>query len=245
MKLVRPLVVFDVETTGTDVAKDRIVSWAAMKVYPDGKQHVFETLYFDPGIPISQEAIDTHGITNEKAAEGVPFEWEAQSILNYFDGCDLAGFNLLNFDIPILWEEFNRAGIKWDLNGISVIDAGNIFKIKERRTLEAAVKFYCGKDHSEAHDAKGDVVATFEVLMGQLSRYSDLGEMQIPDLAKACKMNDRFDLAGKIIADKDGDPSYAFGKCKGVKVKKDPSYAKWMLTADFSEQTKMVIRALI
>lgn len=238
------MVFFDVETTGTDPAKDRIVTFSALKAYPNGKTHCMD-LKFNPQVKMSPEVIEIHKITNEMAATYPLFHTQAQPILNYFDGCDLAGFNCLNFDVPILWEELNRAGLKWDLTGVAIIDVGNIFKIKERRTLEAAVKFYCGKEHTAAHGSKADTLATSDVLTGQLERYPDMMEMSVPDLDKFSKMDERFDLAGKIIKDKDGDPAYSFGKSKGVKVRDDLSYAYWMMKSDFSQQTKSVLRQIV
>lgn len=244
MKLTRPLVFFDVESTGVDPAKDRIVTLSALKVYPNEKTHSLNA-EFNPGFPMTPEVIAIHGITNEQTALWPPFATHAKTIWYYMLDCDLGGFNLLNFDIPILWEEFWRCGIEWEVGQSHVIDVGNIFKIKEPRTLAAAMKFYCGVDHSEAHDAKADTIATKLVLDGQLKRYPDIAEFDVPKLAEFSRMNERFDLAGKIIKDKDGDPSYAFGKCKGIKVRDDQSYAKWMLGADFSEQTKIVLRGIL
>jgi DNA polymerase-3 subunit epsilon len=244
MKLTRPLVFFDVETTGVDPAKDRIVTFSALKIFVDGKSHCLNA-EFNPGFAMKLEVIAIHKITNEQAALWPPFTTHAKAIWSYFQGCDLAGYNLLNFDVPILWEEFNRVGIKWDLTGVNIVDVGNIFKIKERRTLEAAVKFYCGREHSEAHGSRADAAATYAVLEGQLKRYADLSELPVSTLAQFSRMDERFDLAGKIVKDKDGDPCYAFGKSKGVKVRDDLSYAQWMLKSDFSEQTKMVLRGII
>lgn len=244
MKLTRPLVFFDVETTGTDPSKDRIVTFSALKTYPNGKTHYYDAR-FNPQIEMSLEVIAIHGIDNYLASTYPLFHAQAQPILNYFDGCDLAGFNCLNFDVPILWEELNRTGRKWDLTGVNIIDVGNIFKIKERRTLEAAVKFYCGKEHTGAHGSKADAAATSDVLEGQISWYADLQPLSVSDLAKFSKMDDRFDLAGKIVKDKDGDPTYSFGKSKGVKVRDDLSYAYWMMKSDFSQQTKSVLRQIV
>lgn len=244
MKLTRPLVCFDVESTGVDPAKDRIVTFSALKLFVDGKTHNLNA-EFNPGFAMKPEVVAIHGVTNEQAALWPPFATHAKSIHEYLAGCDLAGFNLLNFDVPILWEEFYRCGIKWDLGSTDVIDAGNIFKIKEPRTLSDAMKFYCGVEHKDAHDAKADVHATLAVLEGQRMKYRDLWPMTTPELARFSHMDKRFDLAGKIVADKDSDPSYAFGKSKGVKVRDDLGYADWMLKSDFSEQTKMVLREII
>jgi len=244
MKLGIPLVFFDVETTGTNPAKDRILTFAALKVYPNGKNLVFNA-DCNPGVVMSDEVVAIHGITNEQASRWQPFKAIASPIRNYFDGCDLAGYNLLNFDIPILWEELHRAGIDWDLTGVNIVDACTIFRAKEERTLSAAVKFYCIREHEGAHGAMVDARATCNVLEAQLRRYPDLGGMTVSQLSEFCDWGKRFDLAGKIVQDKDGDPSYSFGKSKGMKVRDDLGYARWMLGADFSEQTKMVLRRII
>ena len=244
MKLNRSLVFFDVETTGTNPAKDHIVTFAALKVYPNGKTHEFNA-EFNPGVLMSSEVIAIHGITNEQVKTWPPFFQLASPIRNYFLGADIAGYNLLDFDVPILWEELHRAGIDWDLTGVNIVDACTIFRTKEERTLTAAVKFYCGRDHEGAHGSKADAAATADVLRAQLGRYPDLGQMSVAKLSDFCDWKKRFDLAGKIIADKDGDPSYSFGKSKGMKVRDDLGYGRWMLGADFSAQTKIVLRRIV
>lgn len=244
MKLTRPLLFFDVESTGVDPAKDKIVTISMLKQQPDGSFKILSA-EFNPGFEMKPEVIAIHGITNEMTALWPPFSTHAKAIHEHFKGCDLCGYNLLNFDIPILWEEFYRCGIEWDLSGVHIVDAGNIFKIKEPRTLSAAMKFYCGADHQDAHSAKADVLATQLVLKGQLQRYPDLDAMDLPTLAASSKMDDRIDLAGKLVRDKDGDAVYAFGKSKGVKVRDDLGYADWMLKSDFSQQTKIALRAVI
>lgn len=243
----RPIVFFDLETTGTDVAKDRIVSLAFEKYNKLG-DFLTEQYYqiFNPGILMSDEVVACHGITNEEAQGHLPFRDSAKGVYDAIQGCDLCGYNLLNFDVPMLWEEFHRAGITWDLTGVRIIDAGNIFKKKEERKLSAAVKFYCaGKEHLYAHNAAGDTSATVAVLEGQLKRYDDLAKMSIGELAEFSRFDDRVDLAGKIVRDKDGDPSYAIGKSKGKKVKDDLGFGYWMLDKDFSAQTKLVLEKII
>jgi DNA polymerase-3 subunit epsilon len=241
MKLDRPLAIFDIESTGTDVVKDRIVTLAIDVVLDISHAGAPALFRFNPGVEMCAEAIAIHGIKNEMVKEWPSFKDNASSILEMLEGCDLAGFNLLNFDIPILWEELNRSGIQWDLTGVRVIDAGNIFKKKEDRTLSAAVKFYCGRDHGAAHDACGDVLETAAVIEAQLKRYADLSEMSIDQLSEFSLFEKRFDLAGKITLDKDGFPTYAFGKSKGVRVADDPGFARWMMRNDFPTQTKIVL----
>lgn len=249
----RPIVILDVESTGTDPAKDRIVTLAMAKVaYPHGDANDGELLIHDwytcqcnPGFPMSEEVIACHGITNEMAASFPPFSTFAPNIERFLNGCDLAGFNCNNFDVPILWEELYRAGITWNMEGVRVIDAGNIFKKKEERTLSAAVQFYCKREHGKAHDAEADVRATLDVLCAQLQRYQDLAKFSVQELAAFSAMDERIDLAGKIVKGPDGDPVYTLRKVKGVKVKDDPGFAYWMLDKEFPENTKIVLRQIL
>lgn len=239
----RPLCVFDIEGTGTDVAKDRIVTLAAMRIEP--KSVVSRQWEVNPGIQMSEEVIAVHGITNEMAAQWKPFEHHARDIARFINGSDLAGFNLVNYDIPLLWEELNRCGIEWSLEGVRIIDAGNIFKKKEERTLSAAVQFYLERNHDGAHEAQADVTATADVLDAQLLRYTDLRAMTLDELAVFSRFDDRIDLAGKIVRGKDGRPTYNIGKVRGVAVEDDPGFADWMLCKDFSANTKSVIRTIL
>jgi DNA polymerase-3 subunit epsilon len=240
----RPIAFLDIEGTGTDVAKDRIVSMHVARIDPSGVVEA-ENWMFNPGVQMSAEVIAIHGITNEQVAGCLPFRDHAKGIHNFIKGCDLGGFNLLNYDVPLLWEEFHRAGIKWNTRGVAIIDVGNIFKKKEERTLSAAVKFYCGRQHTGAHGAEADVEATIDVLDAQLGRYQDLTGMSVEELARFSQFEDRIDLAGKIIRNADGVPVFNFGQHKGTRVMDNKSYAQWMLSKDFSENTKEAIRSLI
>lgn len=239
-----PLVFIDIEGTGTDPAKDRIVSLSTIVIAPnnDTTAAPSSSWMFNPGVKMSDEVIAIHGITNEQAALERPFADAGFALMEKLDGVDLAGFNLLNYDVPILWEEFHRAGLTWDLSGTRIVDVGNIFKKKEERTLTAALKFYCGKNHTGAHLASCDALATAHVMAAQLVRYPELSEMGIAELAEYSQFDKRFDLAGKIIVDAEGFPVYSIGKSKGVRVKDDQSFGWWMLGKDFSEQTKKVLR---
>lgn len=239
----RPLCVFDIEGTGTDVAKDRIVTLAVMRIEPSTV--LSRQWQVNPGVQMSDEVIAVHGITNEQVAQWEPFENHAKEIFTFLSGCDLAGFNLLNYDIPLLWEELNRCGIEWSLASARILDAGNIFKKKEERTLSAAVQFYLERNHDGAHDAQADVTATADVLDAQLFRYADLRAMTIDELASFSRFDDRVDLAGKIVKGKDGRPTYNIGKVRGVAVEDDPSFADWMLSKDFTANTKSVIRTIL
>lgn len=242
--LERPLVFIDIEGTGPDPAKDRIVSLSTIVIGPNNDTTAYAggTWMFNPGIKMSDEVIAIHGISNATAELETPFAESALAFSERLSGVDFAGFNLLNYDVPILWEEFHRAGITWDLAGVRIIDVGNIFKKKEERTLSAAVKFYFGREHTGAHSSSGDAMATAEVMAAQLSRYPELSEMSIEELSEYSQFGKRFDLAGKIIVDAEGFPVYNIGKSKGVRVKDDQSFGWWMLGKDFSEQTKIVLR---
>ena len=242
-KIGSDLCIFDVECTGLDVAKDRVVSLSVAKLGTSG-QSMFD-FFVNPGIPMSEEVIAVHGITNEEAAEWEPFERQVAQIWEVIRDCDLAGFNLLNYDIPILWEEFYRCGIVWELSGIRIIDVGNIFKKKEERTLSAAVQFYLGREHEGAHNAQDDVTATLEVLNAQLERYADLRSLSLEELATFSLFDERLDLAGKIVKGKDGRPTYNIGKARGTAVEDDLGFGYWMLGKDFSANTKSVLRGIL
>ncbi|MDE6558619.1 MAG: 3'-5' exonuclease, partial [Muribaculaceae bacterium] len=174
LKLERPLLFFDLETTGTNIIRDRIVEISCVKLFPDGN-YTQKTRRINPGIPIPEEATKVHHITNEDVAECPTFKQVSKSLLDYFEDCDIAGFNSNKFDVPLLVEEFARAGIKFDVAGRKFVDVQNIFHKMEQRTLVAAYKFYCGKDLTEAHAAAADTMATMEVLLAQVEKYDNLG----------------------------------------------------------------------
>lgn len=240
MTFTRKLISLDVESTGVDVAKDRIISLAMVEY---GYVQSTYQKYFNPGVKMTPENIECHGITNEFLEDKPPFKVHAKEIHMLLTSGNpvQVGFNLMNFDIPIIWEELNRAGIQWDLSKTPVIDVGNIFKKKEERTLTAAVKFYCGRSHDGAHDAVADAGATLEVLLAQVERYDELSFMDETELATFSKFDDRVDLAGKLVRNKDGVVCYNFGKNKGVPVKDDVGYGRWMLSNDFSQNTKNAV----
>lgn len=246
LKLTRPIVCFDLEATDPDPAIASIFQFAGIKTNHDDQRDGF-TMKCKPWKPMSPGASEKTGVKDEDLANEKPFKDYAKRVHGFVDGCDLVGFNLSNFDVPLLWEEFYRCGINWNLNGIHVIDAGTLFKIREPRDLTAALQFYCGQKHEGAHEALADVDATMKVLQGQRERYPDLLTMSAEQLAAASKYEDerRVDLAGKIVLDKDGEPSYNFGKAKGTKVLADTGFGYWMLRNSFSEQTKMVLRRIL
>jgi len=194
---VRPIAFIDIESTGIDPAKDKILTLAINR--PEGSAE----FKFNPGIPIPAEATAIHGITNEMAKKWSSFAAaHGLAITRSLGGCDIGGFNHINFDVPMLWEELHRVGFDLNLEGVNLIDVGNIFKKKEERTLAAAVKFYCGHEHKSAHTSDGDVLATSEVFDAQLVRYEDLSLMTRKELADFSHFDDRIDLAGKIVRDK-------------------------------------------
>lgn len=254
MKLRRPLCVFDLEATGTNPATDRIVQIGILYVAEKDGEHdpqatVEHHQLINPTIPIPAAATAIHGITNERV-KGMPtFAELAEKIESIFKGTDLAGFNITGYDLTMLSEEFARAGIDWDPGDAKIIDAGNIFKKKHPRTLEAACRLYDpGKpkeEYGHLHNAMADAKASWHVLLGQLRTHPDLGAMTVDELAKFCEYDDnpKIDLAGKLARDKDGDAVYNFSKSKGIKVRNDIGFAYWMLDKDFPSNTKRHLRA--
>ena len=218
LNLKRPIVFFDLETTGVDTAKDRIVEISMVKVMPDGEQ-IVKTRKLNPGIHIPAEATAIRG-------------------------CDFGGFNSNRFDLPVLVEEFLRAGVDVDFKRRRFVDVQNIFHKKEQRTLVAAYKFYCDKDLEDAHSAEADTLATYEVLMAQLERYPDL-ENDIDKLAEFSTRGEAADYAGRILFNEKGEEVFGFGKYKGRPVaevfRAEPSYYAWMMNGDFPLYTKKVI----
>ena len=243
LKLRRPIVFLDLETTGVDPAKDRIVEVSLVKVQPDGSEEV-KTRRINPGMPIPPESTQVHGITDDDVKDEPRFEQIAKSLAAYIEGCDLAGYNSNKFDIPVLAEEFLRAGVDVDLKKRKFVDVQTIFHKMEQRTLVAAYKFYCDKDLTEAHSAEADTLATYEVLKAQLDRYPDL-ENDVEFLARFTEQNRCADYAGRILYDKDDVEVFGFGKYKGRPVaevfREEPGYYSWMMNGDFPMYTKKVI----
>lgn len=243
LNLKRPVVFFDLETTGVDPAKDRIVEISLVKVMPNGDEEI-KTRRVNPGMHIPEQASAIHGIYDDDVKDEPRFEQIAKSLAVYIDGCDLAGYNSNKFDIPVLAEEFLRAGVDVDLKKRKFIDVQNIFHKKEQRTLVAAYKFYCDKELVQAHSAEADTLATYEVLKAQLDRYPDL-ENDMEFLAAYTEQNSCADYAGRILYDKDGVEVFGFGKHRGKPVaqvfRDEPSYYSWMMEGDFPQYTKKVI----
>jgi DNA polymerase-3 subunit epsilon len=243
LTLKRPLVFFDLETTGTDIARDRIVQIAVLKLDPDGGEEV-RTRLINPGIPIPATATEVHHITNEAVADKPKFRDIAKGLAEFFRGADIAGFNSNRFDIPILVEEFGRCSIPFPDQDAKLVDVQVIYHRKEERTLAAAYKFYCSKTLEGAHDAEADVRATLEVFERQLERYDDIGTT-LEELHRYSNSDAIVDYARKLMRNEKGEILYAFGKNRGKRVLDDPGYAEWMLDGDFPESTKNVLRRLL
>lgn len=243
LKLRRPIVFLDLETTGVNPAKDRIVEVSLVKVQPDGSEEV-KTRRINPGMPIPPESTQVHGITDDDVKDEPRFEQIAKSLAAYIEGCDLAGYNSNKFDIPVLAEEFLRAGVDVDLKKRKFVDVQTIFHRMEQRTLVAAYRFYCDRELEGAHSAEADTLATYEVLKAQLDRYPDL-ENDVEFLARFTEQNRCADYAGRILYDKDDVEVFGFGKYKGRPVaevfREEPGYYSWMMNGDFPMYTKKVI----
>ncbi|MBR5200431.1 MAG: 3'-5' exonuclease [Alistipes sp.] len=243
LKLKRPIIFFDLETTGVDAAHDRIVEISMVKVEPDGSKQV-KTRRINPEMPIPAEATAVHGISDEDVKDEPTFKQIAKSLAKFIEGCDFGGFNSNRFDLPMLVEEFMRAEVDVDFRKRKFVDVQNIFHKKEQRTLVAAYKFYCDKDLENAHSAEADTLATYEVLEAQIARYGDIGDT-IEELATFSTHGEVVDFAGRIALNDKGEEIFTFGKYKGRKVedifRDEPSYYSWMMQGDFPLYTKKVI----
>jgi DNA polymerase-3 subunit epsilon len=243
LQLNKPLCFFDLETTGTDISKDRIVEIAVLKLHPDGTKETLE-LRVNPEMPIPPEVSAVHGITNEMVADAPTFKQQSQKVYGFIKGCDLAGFNSDRFDIPLLVEELLRAEIDFDFKSTKTIDVQTIFHKMEARTLTAALRFYCNQELTDAHSALADTQATHDVLLSQLERYEEL-EPNVAFLNDFSTRRKTADFAGFVVYDKAGELCFGFGKHKGKKVteilEKEPGYFGWVLNADFPRYTKKVL----
>ncbi len=246
LKLTRPICFFDLETTGIDVARDRIVEISILKVFPNGNKES-RTWLVNPEMPIPPESSAIHGITDEKVKDEPTFKELSKAIYTMIKDSDLAGFNSDRFDIPVLAEEMLRSDIDFDMGSRVSVDVQTIFHKMEQRTLSAAYKFYCGKSLEDAHSAEADTIATYEVLKSQLDRYQEL-ENDIKFLANFTTRRATADFAGFISYDEDGVEVFSFGKHKGRKVEEvleqEPGYFGWILNADFPRYTKKVLTAI-
>ena len=244
LKLKNPIIFFDLETTGTNINTDRIVEICYIKVYPNGNEES-KTMRINPTIPIPAEASAVHGIYDKDVADCPTFKQVAQNIANDMEGCDLAGFNSNRFDIPVLAEEFLRAGVDIDLGRKKFVDVQVIYHKLEQRTLCAAYKFYCGKNLEDAHSALADTRATYDVLKAQLDRYPDVLKNDVQFLSDYSSFSRNVDFAGRMIYNEQGVEIFNFGKYKGQPVedvlRRDPGYYGWIIGNDFTLNTKAML----
>jgi DNA polymerase-3 subunit epsilon len=256
LNLTRPIAFFDLETTGVNVASDRIVELSFLKISPDGTKEI-KTKRINPTIPIPVQSSEVHGIYDKDVVNEPTFKAIAKSLADFLKNCDLAGYNSNKFDIPILVEEFLRAEVEFDISNRRFVDVQNIFHQMEQRTLKAAYKFYCGKDIVNAHSAQADIEATYEVFLAQLEKYQGVefedkkGNKSVPivndikALHEFTNINKNVDLAGRIIFNDKGIEVFNFGKHTGKSVeqvlKDEPSYYAWMMNGDFPLYTKKVL----
>jgi len=251
LALKKPLAFFDLETTGINVAKDRIIDICIVKAMPNGEV-VSKSQRVNPGMPIPLESSLIHGIYDDDVKEAPPFKAVARTLAQFMEGCDLAGFNSNRFDVPLLVEEFLRANVDFDMKNRRMVDAQRIFHLMEPRNLTAAYRFYCNKELIGAHGAEADTIASLEVLDAQVQRYrgmvakTDSGQDVVfendIDMLHSLTANNNVDLAGRIVTNDKGEEVFNFGKHKGLPVlevlKKEPSFYDWMLKGEFPLDTK-------
>jgi len=246
LNLSRPIIFFDLETTGTSVTSDRIVEISLIKVFPDGSTEE-KSRRINPECHIPEASSAIHHITDDDVKDAPTFRQIAKSLHEMFDNCDIAGFNSNKFDVPLLIEEFGRAGLSFDVAGRNFVDVQGIFHKMEQRTLVAAYRFYCGKDLNDAHSAVADARATYEVLLSQLDRYPEL-KNDVKALSEFSSGGRNVDLAGRMVYDDNNEPIFNFGKNKGKKVKDvvrhEPGFIQWILQGDFPKETKDQVRRL-
>lgn len=246
LELKRPIVFFDLETTGLDMTKDRIIEIALLKVHPDGLEETFHT-FVNPSIPISPESSAVHGITDEMVSDKPTFVEVGKKVAAFIENCDLGGYNCNRFDVPLLAEELQRVGIPIDFSNRKVVDVQVIYHKREPRTLTAAYKYYAEKELEGAHSADADTRATYEVLLGQLEMYHDLPR-DVETLDAYTKLSNNVDLGGRMIYDTNGVPCFNFGKYKGQPVEdvllRDRGYFDWIMQGDFPMDTKMHLQKI-
>lgn len=244
LHLTNPILFFDIESTGLNVACDRIVEICALKVHPNGDQEI-KTRRINPTIPIPAEAQAIHHISDEDVKDCPTFAQIAKSLAQWMKGCDIAGYNSIKFDIPLLAEEFLRAGVDFDFRKRKLIDVQNIFHKLEQRTLSAAYKFYCQKNLENAHSAEADTVATYEILKAQLDRYPEELKNDMTFLADFSTRSKLADYAGRMVYNDKDEVVFNFGKHRGKKVtdvlRNEPSYYAWIMEGDFTRDTKKVL----
>jgi len=246
LPLKRPIVFFDLETTGINITNDRIVEITLLRIEPNGKESE-KTFLVNPTIPISKEATEIHGISDEDVKDKPVFKEIAKNVASFIEGADIAGFNSNRFDIPLLAEEFLRADVDFNMKNRKFVDIQVIYHKMEQRNLAAAYKFYCKKDLIDAHSSKADTFATYEILKAQLDFYNDIPK-SIPELSEFSTQNKNVDLAGHIVFNDKNVEIFNFGKYKGTSVEdvltKDPGYFGWMMNGQFPLYTKKVLTEL-
>lgn len=244
LNLKNPLVFFDLETTGVNINNDRIVEICYLKVYPNGNEES-KTMRINPEMHIPEQSSAVHGIYDEDVADCPTFKEVAKLIARDIEGCDLAGFNSNRFDVPLLAEEFLRAGVDIDMSRHKLIDVQVIYHKLEQRTLSAAYKFYCDKNLEDAHTAEADTRATYEVLKAQLDRYPEALQNDMAFLSEYSSFTRNVDFAGRMVYNEQNIPTFNFGKYKGKTVeevlRRDPGYYNWMLQGDFTLNTKQML----
>lgn len=243
LQLTRPIIFFDLETTGLNIITDHIVEFAYIKVYPDGKEES-NVIRINPEMPIPPQSTAVHHITDADVASCPVFKQVAPQIIEIFKNCDVAGYNSNHFDVPMLVEQLSQAGFDFEPHKRKYIDVQTIFHKLEQRNLSAAYRFYCNRELTDAHSANADTQATYEVLKAQLERYPQL-QNNVDYLSNFSSQNNKVDLAGKIIRDEQGQERFAFGKHKDKLVEEvfeqEPSYYAWMMNGQFAADTKNVI----
>ena len=244
LTLTRPLVFFDLETTGTNTQTDRIIEISLVKLFPDGQEEIY-TSRVKPGIPIPAEATAVHGISDADVANSPTFSQIAPEITNRIAGSDLCGYNIVRFDFPLLRMEYYRNNIAFDIDGINLVDPMKIFMMKEPRDLTAALQFYCNRNLEDAHSAEADTIATKDILLAQLGHYEDLPNTVAGLSALTAPATGRTaDIGGKLIYNDQNEIVFNFGKHKNQRVIDNPDYANWMLGSDFPEDTKAILRKI-
>jgi DNA polymerase-3 subunit epsilon len=243
LNLNKPIAFFDLETTGVNVSTDRIVEYSILKIHPNGKKET-KTQRVNPEMPIPESVSAVHGITNEDVKDEPTFKELAPVLYIFLNDCDLGGYNSNKFDVPLLIEEFGRAGFDFDISEKRLVDVQNIFHKMEQRTLAAAYKFYCDKELEDAHSAEADNTATYEVLLAQLDRYEEL-KNDVEFLDKFSRRSNHVDLMGRFAYNNEKKIVFNFGKHKGKIVeevlKQEPGYYGWMMNGDFPADTKQII----
>ena len=248
LRLERPLVVFDTETTGAEISTDRVVQIALVKLFPDGRIEEYESLV-NPEMPIPLEAQAIHGIKDADVEFAPPFRRIAPDLIRFWDGCDLGGFNLTRFDVPLLRGEFQRAGVTWNLEGVKIVDAQRIYHAMEPRDLTAAYRFYCGKQLEGAHGAMADTRATLGVILGQLEHYPDLPRDVVGLDARFNVPDNRFVDTTRKFRWVNGEAVFNFGNKRGRVLRdvaeREPDYLKWMLSQDFGPEVRRLLEGAL